>query len=69
MDIEGGDFVLEVADDGRGLPESPEGTRLDGSSGNGFDNMRGRMRAVGGALSVDSAAGRGTRLTFRLPVS
>ena len=69
MDIEGGDFVLEVADDGRGLPESLEGTRLDGSTGNGFDNMHGRMRAVGGALSVDSAVGRGTRLTFRLPVS
>ena len=69
MDIDGGDFVLEVADDGRGLPAAPEGTRLDGSSGNGFDNMRTRLRAVGGVLSVDSAAGRGTRLRFRLPVS
>ena len=69
MDIVAGEFVLDVIDDGRGLPEAQEGTRLDGSSGNGFDNMRGRMRAVGGALSVDSAAGRGTRLTFRLPVS
>lgn len=40
MDIEGGDFVLDMKDDGRGMPEAPEGTRLDGSSGNGFDNMR-----------------------------
>jgi ligand-binding sensor domain-containing protein/signal transduction histidine kinase len=69
MDIAGGHFVLAVSDDGRGLlPETPEGTRRDRSSGNGFDNMRGRMRAVGGTLSVESAAGRGTRLTFRLPV-
>lgn len=68
IDLDGDVFVVEVADDGCGLPEAAEGLRLDGSRGNGMGNMRERMSAAGGTLAVESHPGRGTRLTFRLQV-
>jgi signal transduction histidine kinase len=68
IDLDAGVLVLDVSDNGCGLPAGGDGTRADGSSGNGFGNMRARMRAVGGTFAVDSPAGGGTRLTFRLPL-
>jgi signal transduction histidine kinase len=52
---------FSVADDGAGF--DPERTRR----GAGLDNMTDRMRAVGGELTVSSAAGRGTTVTGWLP--
>jgi signal transduction histidine kinase len=51
---------IEVADDGAGfdIHEPP---------GSGLRGLADRMAAIGGALSVDSGRGRGTRLTARLP--
>jgi ligand-binding sensor domain-containing protein/two-component sensor histidine kinase len=51
---------LQVADDGRGFDPAA------GTDGNGVASMRRRVAALGGALSVDSAPGRGT--TIRLEV-
>jgi signal transduction histidine kinase len=48
--------VLEVADNGRGF-------RLDEVTGSGLPGMRERVAALGGSLAVDSAPGRGTRVT------
>lgn len=58
-----GALVLEVADDGRGLPlEAIDPT------GNGLRNRRERMEAAGGRLEVETAPARGTRLVFRTPL-
>jgi signal transduction histidine kinase/streptogramin lyase len=56
-------LLLEIGDDGRGLPAG----RLD-PSGNGLENLRERMTAVGGTLEIDSAAGAGTRVRCTVPL-
>lgn len=55
-------LAVEVTDDGRGLPAAVDAT------GNGLKNFRERMDAAGGTLEVASAPGRGTRLTFTVPL-
>lgn len=52
---------VEVEDDGAGFdPEAP-------THGFGLLGLRERVRASGGALALDAAPGRGTRLTVSLP--
>jgi ligand-binding sensor domain-containing protein/signal transduction histidine kinase len=60
--IDGSSLVVEVADDGCGLP-----ARID-PTGNGLRNLRERMEAAGGTLAVASTPGQGTRLTFTTPI-
>jgi len=50
---------LDVQDDGAGIVGTP---------GNGLAGMRERVDALGGQLSLDSAAGAGTRLRLLLPL-
>lgn len=50
---------LEVQDDGVGSTRPP---------GNGLSGMRERAEALGGQLSIDSAAGAGTRVRLLLPL-
>ena len=50
-------LVFEVIDDGVGFDSQGKGL------GAGFVNMNDRLGAVGGSLQVDSAPGRGTRVT------
>ena len=53
--------TLAVTDDGRGFsPDAP-------ASGLGLTSMRERAAAAGGALSIDSAPGAGTRVMLTLP--
>jgi len=59
---ENGNFVLTIADDGRGFEESE-----NGGTGFGLRNMRDRARLLGGSLSVESAREAGTRIVFRVP--
>jgi ligand-binding sensor domain-containing protein/signal transduction histidine kinase len=59
----GGALVLEIGDDGRGLPAG----RPD-LSGNGLKNLRERMTAAGGTLEIESAAGAGTRVRCTVPL-
>jgi ligand-binding sensor domain-containing protein len=56
-----GVLEVSVADDGRGF-----GTEQ--SAGNGLNNMRDRMAAVGGSAAVESGPGRGTTVRFRVPL-
>lgn len=54
---------VTVEDDGRGF--DPEG--INGNQGFGLRSMRGRAGMVGARLEVDSAPGKGTRVTVRVP--
>jgi two-component system sensor histidine kinase UhpB len=58
-----GQFVLQVADDGRGLPGGEAGTpgRL------GLVGMRERAALVAGELTIGSVPEQGTTVTLRLP--
>jgi signal transduction histidine kinase len=60
--MDGRNFEIRVSDDGCGLDSSAAA----GSLGNGLANMKTRMRKIGGELSVESSAGQGTTLRFRL---
>jgi signal transduction histidine kinase len=59
---EGDDLVMKVADDGKGF------TWTGGIEGHyGLANMRERARKAGAELDVESAPGRGTAVTLRMP--
>jgi ligand-binding sensor domain-containing protein len=55
------EISLDVEDDGKGFISSTP------ASGNGLLNMRARAEKAGGSFTVDSAPGRGTRLSLSLP--
>ncbi len=58
-------LVLRVSDDGRGFsltePRKPESLGLMG--------LRERVRLLKGSMEIDSAPGRGTRISVRIPVT
>lgn len=56
-------FVLSVADDGVGFEAGPSGEAQDG-----LINLQERLKKIGGSCEINSAAGRGTKITFRLPL-
>jgi signal transduction histidine kinase len=58
-----GALFFEVADDGAGFDPS---TRS--APGAGFVNMGDRVGAIGGTFGVQSAPGRGTRVSGRIPI-
>ncbi len=61
-----GDYVVvQVGDDGAGFDvESVEESRPDGF---GLTSVRERLRLIGGRSEIDSAPGRGTRVTLFVP--
>nr|MDQ6910732.1 ATP-binding protein [Actinomycetota bacterium] len=61
---EGGALSFEVADDGAGFDPAARQT-----PGAGFVNMGDRVGAIGGTFGVQSAPGRGTRVSGRVPVA
>jgi two-component system NarL family sensor kinase len=59
-------IVLEVADDGAGIPPGrAERAQEDGAIG--LASSRERVEALGGSLEIDSAPGRGTRVIAAAP--
>jgi signal transduction histidine kinase len=59
-----GRVVLEVTDDGRGIPED----RIDDSGSLGILGMRERARALGGELDIHRNAGGGTAVVATVPL-
>jgi len=55
-----GTVVLEVADDGRGRGEEPDGL--------GLSYMRDRVASLGGSVTIDSVPGQGTTVRAQIPV-
>lgn len=62
---DGGQVILEVADDGRGFEVA---TGETGAAGLGLRAMRDRVAEHGGQLTIDSAPGAGTRVRACFPV-
>lgn len=62
---EGAVVVLSIRDDGRGFDSS----QVKSYAGHGLRNMADRARALGADLRVESAAGQGTTIEVRLPIS
>ena len=63
-------LCLRLADDGQGFEINGSHSVVfaeQGAGGNGLTNMRQRVRELGGTLHLDTAPGRGTRLTIRIP--
>lgn len=67
-------ITIEVSDDGRlrfEVRDDGAGFARDGSSereGNGLANLRDRLAAIGGSITVDSRPGAGTRVAGVVPV-
>jgi signal transduction histidine kinase len=55
-------LVIQVIDDGAGFDLAAV------VRGRGLDNLHTRARAVGASVEIDSAVGRGTRVSFTLPL-
>jgi PAS domain S-box-containing protein len=63
-----GEFViLKIQDDGRGFTPASASRGKKDQRGLGFTNMRERAAAVGGIFQVETAPGRGTTITVRIP--
>jgi len=60
---EPGVLLFQVADDGAGFDTKTKGL------GAGFTNMSDRLGAIGGAFSVESAPGKGTKISGRIPLN
>jgi signal transduction histidine kinase/ligand-binding sensor domain-containing protein len=56
-----GDFLLRIHDDGLGFDPA----RRELTTCNGLNNMRARLREIGGEIRVDTTPGLGTTITVR----
>jgi signal transduction histidine kinase len=63
IDIQEASFVLQIKDDGRGLPQ-----RLVTATTHGLASMRHRIAALGGNWNIAARAGGGTVVTARIPL-
>lgn len=70
LDVEDGQIILEVRDDGKGFVppplSGPEATEKEEHIG--LRGMRDRIDLVGGTFELFSAPGQGTRIVVRVPV-
>jgi ligand-binding sensor domain-containing protein/signal transduction histidine kinase len=73
LKLEANQLILTVADNGRDFvgndPASKPSTNPDRIlHGHGLPNMKRRLAEIGGACEVQSVAGQGTTVTFRVPL-
>jgi len=63
-----GGLPFLVTDNGKGFKVVPEALGVAAGRNMGLALMEGRIRLLGGALSITSEANAGTRITFTIPV-
>ena len=72
LKLEAAQLALQVADDGRGFDTATPGGGHAAAgriaSGNGLANMQRRLGEIGGACEIRSQPGRGTTVTFTVPL-
>jgi signal transduction histidine kinase len=68
MGIRDNSFVAQVEDDGCGFDVSSVQSRYDERGSLGMINLHERTELLGGKLRIESAPGRGTRITVIVPV-
>jgi signal transduction histidine kinase len=61
--IEREGVVLEIVDNGKGFDPSQD------SSGHGLSSLRQRAQRLSGSFSLQSSPGKGTQVSFRIPLS
>ena len=61
-------LTLTIRDDGRGFDPAVTLAHPQGMKGIGLQNMQERALLLGGALTVDSASGRGACVQLRVPI-
>ncbi len=66
--VEGNEVILEVRDDGRGIPTGADPRDLERNGHMGLAGMRERIRALGGTIQLDGNPSRGVRLLVRVPL-
>lgn len=71
LETRGPAFILFIRDDGSGFdreqpPSSKERGRI--ATGNGLRNIERRLALIGGRCEISSAAGKGTTVSFVIPV-
>jgi signal transduction histidine kinase len=66
---EGHRTVVEIIDDGIGFDPTRVASLDPRRSGFGLVSLRQRLSHVGGGLSIDSAQGKGTKITLTLPLT
>ena len=66
--VEGDAVILEVRDDGRGIPPGADSRDLERDGHMGLAGMRERIRALGGNIQLDGNPGGGVRLLVRVPL-
>ncbi len=68
LQVENGTFIAEVEDDGEGFDVESIQVRYDERGSLGMVNMYERAELVNGTLSINSALGKGTRITLTAPL-
>jgi signal transduction histidine kinase/ligand-binding sensor domain-containing protein len=66
VDIDGNQVIISIEDNGHGFAEPDASSHRDG---NGLINMRRRIEETGGRTEIRSISGRGTVVTFYLPLN
>ena len=62
------DFVLSIADDGKGFSPAPATSSVPTRGGHGLANIRARLAQIGGEAEVSSVVGRGTQVRLSVPL-
>jgi len=66
--VENGEFVVSVSDNGCGFDPSVIPVNGKGRRGQGVENMRKRLKDLGGVCGIERQPAGGTRIMFRLPI-
>jgi len=67
--FQNGDVIVRVRDNGKGFDMGAVGEDYENRGSFGMVNMRERAELIGGTFDLQSAVGRGTVVTVRVPVN